>query len=351
VFVLRRLVQREHGRDAGVAAGEDGRPFFARLLAQARRDGRAHFGPDRCAVLLGGKTRVQARARDELGKELRLQRRHRKPLAIGRFVAGVERGAAVQQVGAARAAPLPGRLQTVEDGHQRGRAVDHRRIHHLAAPGCLTFEKRSHHAEGQVQRPAAIVAHQVQRRKRRATGRANGMQRTGQRDVVQVVPGGRCQRPLLAEAGHAPVDQARVARLAFGRAETHALGRAGAKTLQQHIGRVRQAQHGLAPGRLARIDGHRAPAAQVDFEAARQREPQAAGRQAVDEHHVRAQVGEQLPAQRHRADAGQLDDPQAFQGPFGRLRHDRSNPSNAGNSASVSTKASQGSSRGSCPSL
>jgi hypothetical protein len=46
------------------------------------------------------------------------------------------------------------------------------------------------------------------------------------------------QRPRLAEARHAAVDQAGVAGMAVGRAQTQPLGHAGAKALDEHIGTV-----------------------------------------------------------------------------------------------------------------
>ena len=61
-------------------------------------------------------------------------------------------------------------------------------------------------------------------------------QQSRQRDVVQVVPGRLRQRPALAPAGHAAVDQPRVARGAVGRPEAQALHHAGAVAFDQRVG-------------------------------------------------------------------------------------------------------------------
>ena len=317
--VLRRLLDRQHRREAGVAAFEQGAPFVTRLAAQDGGHRRAHLGPQLALVLALHEARVQADALRHLGKELRLQRADGHVAAVGRLVGVVEGRAAVEQVVAALVVPAAGGRHAVEDRHQRGRAVDHRRIHHLAAPGALALVQRGQQAHRQVQRAAAVVAHQVQRRHRLAAGRADGMQRAGQRDVVQVVPGRLRQRAALAEAGHAAVDQARIARMAVGRAQAQALGHAGAEALDQHVGAGDQAHHGVAAGRRLQVQRHRAPVAPADLEALVHRHAQAAGLGAVDAHHVGAHVGQQHGAHRAGADAGQFDDAQSFQRSHGWL--------------------------------
>ena len=75
-----------------------------------------------------------------------------------------------------------------------------------ASSSAQTMPKRQQHAA------AAEVADQVERRHRRLAGAADRVQRAGQRDVVDVVAGARRQRAVLAPAGHAAVDEPRVAR-------------------------------------------------------------------------------------------------------------------------------------------
>ena len=45
--------------------------------------------------------------------------------------------------------------------HERGRAVDHGGVHHLALAGTGRLEQGGHHAEGQQHAAAAEVTHQV----------------------------------------------------------------------------------------------------------------------------------------------------------------------------------------------
>jgi hypothetical protein len=51
----------------------------------------------------------------------------------------------------------------VEDRHERGRAVDHRSVDHLALPGAHALEQRAHHAEREQETAAAEIADQVDR--------------------------------------------------------------------------------------------------------------------------------------------------------------------------------------------
>ena len=59
------------------------------------------------------------------------------------------------------------------------------------------------------------------------------------------------ERPVLAPAGHAAVDEARVAREADVGAEAEPLHHAGAETLDEHVGALDQAQGGLDAARRA----------------------------------------------------------------------------------------------------
>ena len=94
---------------------------------------------------------------------------------------------------------------------ERGGAVDHGGVDHLALAAALGVEQAAHHAEGEEHAAAAEVAHQVQRRHRRLAGPADRLERAGERDVVDVVAGPRRVRAVLAPAGHAAVDELRVA--------------------------------------------------------------------------------------------------------------------------------------------
>ena len=65
---------------------------------------------------------------------------------------------------------------------------------------------------------------------------ADRLERAGQRDVVDVVAGGVGVRAVLAPAGHAAVDEPRVAGEADVGAEAEALGHAGPEALDERVG-------------------------------------------------------------------------------------------------------------------
>ena len=90
-----------------------------------------------------------------------------------------------------------------------GRAVDDRRIDHLAPAGPAGLAQRGEQADHQIERAAAEIAEQIGGHLRRAAGPADGVQRPGHRQVGDVVPGAGGQRAVLAPAGHPAVDQAR----------------------------------------------------------------------------------------------------------------------------------------------
>ena len=66
--------------------------------------------------------------------------------------------AAVQQIGLALAAPFAHGVQGVDHAHQQGRAVGHRRVHHLATAGLAGVQPRGQHAQRQEHGAAAASA-------------------------------------------------------------------------------------------------------------------------------------------------------------------------------------------------
>jgi hypothetical protein len=138
-------------------------------------------------------------------------------------------------------------------------AVDDRRVHDLSLSGGLRMVQRGQDAHQQVHRAAAEVAQQVHRHLRRAAGPADGRQRPGQRNVVDVVPGRRRTRPRLAPAGHPRVDQTRVAAHRGLRPHAEPLGDTRPVRLDQHVGLLREAQHGLGALGVLEVDHQRTP--------------------------------------------------------------------------------------------
>jgi hypothetical protein len=136
------------------------------------------------------------------------------------------------------------------------------------------------------------------------------VQRAGQRDVVDVVPGGLGERPVLAPAGHPAVDQPRVAGQADVRAEAQPLHHPGAEALDEGVGAVGQREDGVPLGRVLEVRGHGVPAAAQQHLGVRRGQP--AG--AVDADHLGAQVGQQHAGEGRRRQPGELQHPHAREG-------------------------------------
>ncbi len=192
--------------------------------------------------------------------------------------------------------------------HQRCRAVDHRRVDDLAPARALRLENGADHAEGQVQRAAAEIADQVQRRGRRLAVAAKGMHRAGERDVVEIVPGGLCERPLLAPAGDPAIDEAGIAREAILGAETEPFGDPRAEPFDQRVGAFDQAQGECLAVRMFEVERQASSAAQQQVIAQRARHAEIAGLRPIDAQYGGAEIGEQHRAHRPRPDARQFQD-------------------------------------------
>jgi hypothetical protein len=132
--------------------------------------------------------------------------------------------AGIEVVHAALVGRQPRGDHAVERRQQRRRTVDHSGVDDLAPARPTRFEDAADEPESEIQRAAGEIADQVQGRGRRPAAAAKGMKRADERDVVDVVPGGLRERPLLAPAGDAAVDEAGVARQAILRAKAEPLG-------------------------------------------------------------------------------------------------------------------------------
>ncbi|KAF5289622.1 hypothetical protein FQR65_LT20784 [Abscondita terminalis] len=301
VGMLRGLVPVEHGREAGVAAFEQLAPLVTRAGAEHVGQAQLEQGPARGIHLAVEQRILDAAALAQFGIELGLDGADGDVLAVGAGIGVVEGGAAVEHVLAALVAPLALGLEAVHEGRQQGRAVGHGRVDDLAPAAAPGLVQRGQQAHGQQHAAAAEVAHVVQRRHGRLARAADGVQRAGEGDVVDVVPRRMRQRAMLAPARHAAVDQARVAFQAGPGPQAQALHDAGPKALDQQVGARDQGHGGGLALLAAQVDLDLAAAARGDVLCIDRR----AGPR--DAQHLGAQVGQQHGAERPRAQARELD--------------------------------------------
>ena len=179
----------------------------------------------------------------------------------------------------------------------------------LTLTRALPLVQRGHDAQQHQHRAAAEVGHQVQRRHRRPVAVAQRGQRAGLRQVVDVMTGGRGQRPVLPPAGDPREDQPRIDRRAVGGPDAEPLAGAGPETIEQHVGLGGQLQQRPRLRLDVQVDD---PLAAVQQVALLGRHRQPAG--PAHPHHVGAQVGKHHPRVRSGPDAAELDDPHPGQG-------------------------------------
>ncbi len=306
MLVALGLGHRQHGGAAGVGAVEDRRPLLAGAGLELLGEQLAQLILSIRVELLGQTLRIDLEALQELRVELRFDAAHGHVLAVGGLVGVVEGHAGVEQVGAALIGPQAHALHAPDHVRQGQRAVDHGGVDDLSLPRALPFHQRGQHAEHQEHRAAAEVADHIQGRHRPLAPVADRVQHAGQRDVVDIVPGAIGQRAVLAPAGHAPVDEARIAFQRDVRAQAHALGHARTEALEQHVGLLDEPEHPLDIRRVLEVgldDGAPAPLRALHESG------QHAG--ALHAHDVRAEVGQQQCRVRAGPDPGQFDNPDA----------------------------------------
>jgi len=192
--MLRRLGHRQHRGDARVRALEHRCPLRHRPPREPLGEQPPQLRPLRLVVLAGqGAWRTLRREQqlDEPRVELRLKRADRHVPAVGRLVHVVVRCTGVQPVHPALVGPRSVCEQRERHRLQHRGPVDDRGVNHLAAPGLARPQQRGEQAQREEHRPAAEVAQIVDRDLRRAAGPPDGVQRAGDRDVADIVPGPR----------------------------------------------------------------------------------------------------------------------------------------------------------------
>ena len=133
--------------------------------------------------------RIEARLLDQQCIELGLDGTDADVFTVRRLVGVVEVRAAVEQVGATLIGEPALSGEGEEHRHERCRAVDHGRVHHLGPCPSAWLRAGAHHAVGEEHPAAAKIADEVERADRRLPVAADRVQRTGKADVVDVVTG------------------------------------------------------------------------------------------------------------------------------------------------------------------
>ena len=142
--------------------------------------------------------------------------------------------------------------------HETGHGLEHRDIDALAAAGAVAIDQagadRAHRRE-----PDDAVDQRVRHIARHAVGGLRHQRRQRGGALDQIVIGGLCRiGPVLPEAEHAGIDQARVDLRHHVVAELQPRHRLRAHIVDQHVGGLDQPQHGVAPGRLLQVEADRA---------------------------------------------------------------------------------------------
>jgi len=229
--------------------------------------------------------------------------------AVRAPIRSVEGRRAVEEVRAAAVLPQPARKEPVRSGELERRSVRHRGVDDLALTRRPRVEDAHADAEREQHPAAAHVADEVERHDRVAVRGADRAERARERDVVDVVARIVGERAFLAPARHASVHEAPVAREARLGAESQPLRDAGTEPLDQRVGAIDEPEHEAGALRRLEVDGERPSSAE---ECGDERLATRVGR-AVDAHDLRAEVGEDHPAERHRADPSELHHPEPRQ--------------------------------------
>ena len=245
---------------------------------------------------------------DQQRIELRLERPNGHVAAVGAGVDVIE-GRVVEH---ARARiHEPGGARRERDAAETRHHVDDGTVDDATFAAPPGGENRAHQSERQPKR-AAAVADDRRRRDRRRVWAGGKRQRAAQRHIVEIVARGLRQRTVLPPAGHAAVDEPRIAPRAFGGAEAEALHDPRPIALDQRVSRLDEAQRLLDRFRALEVEGDHplaAPKGLVGERASRIAEGRLVG--ANDCNHLGAEVGEHAAGERTWADAFELDDAQA----------------------------------------
>lgn len=189
-----------------------------------------------------------------------------------------------------------------------GGTVDDGRVHDLApAAGGAGVLEGGEHTDDEIERAARVVADEIGRDGGRLAGLADHGEGAGERDVGDVVVGPLGERPVLAPAGHPPVDEPRIAGQRRVGTDTEAFGDARPVALDQDVGALDQIEHPGGSVLGLEVDEHGAFVAVGEVVRGVDAQPRTAG--PVDPDDVGAEVGQEHRGERAGSDACQFDHP------------------------------------------
>ncbi len=134
------------------------------------------------------------------------------------------------------------------------------------------------------------------------------IERPGERDVIDVVPGGLRIRSVLPPAGHAPEDELRIVLEQHIGAEAQPLHHARTIAFDQPVGALAKVAQDIAARLALHIDRDRAAAARQHV-ALRHHPRICTG--PLDPDHLGTMIGQHHARERPRPDPGHFDDAQS----------------------------------------
>ncbi len=186
VRMKRRFRHGEDRREAGVGSFEQRAPVVPR--AGLEQD--FEFLLERRPVV--GRV-SEAEPLEQHPAEFVLDRRDGDEAAVRAFVRVVDRRAGIEQIFAPLQAVQPGGVKAIKQRHQRRGALGHGGVDDLAPAGALSLDHGAGHAEGEVERAAAEIRGEVERRGRLRPGAADGGERARQREIIEIMAGRRAR--------------------------------------------------------------------------------------------------------------------------------------------------------------
>ena len=209
-------------------------------------------------------------------------------------------------IGAPRSPETVGgrQIERVED-HRN--AIHHGHVDHLTASASRSLHQRRRHAHREHQSTTGEVAHEVDGHRGWLTLVADGVQRSRQRDVVDVVTGRLGEWSVLSPTGHAREQQSFVTGQQNVRPDAQTFADPGTEWIDQHVGSLHQFHERRAIGIGLQIEGD-ASFAPHEWIGGRSFVVDARGDfGTIDRDHVSAEIGEDHRAVRAGSLTHQLD--------------------------------------------